>query len=155
MSVRFASEADLDRVNELRGQVNALHAAGRPDIFKPGFGPELRVYVHAIYGDPDKRIAVCERDGSVCGFAVLNHVSRPETPYMYARDFLDIDEFCVDARHRRQGVGTELIDFIRGWAKGEGFDRVELNVWEFNADALAFYEALGFETYRRYMELRF
>ena len=26
-------------------------------------------------------------------------------------------------------------------------------MWEFNQDALAFYEAVGFRTYRRYMEL--
>ncbi len=155
MATRFAAKDDLDRVNELRAQVNALHAEGRPDIFKPGFGAELRAYVHAIFDDPNKRIAVCERGGEICGFAVLNRVSRPETPYMYAREFLDVDEFCVDAPCRRQGVGAELIAFVREWAEGEGFDRVELNMWEFNADALAFYESLGFETYRRYMELKF
>ena len=26
-------------------------------------------------------------------------------------------------------------------------------MWEFNRDALAFYEAVGFKTYRRYLEL--
>lgn len=30
--------------------------------------------------------------------------------------------------------------------------RLELNMWEFNAGALAFYEACGFSTYRRYLE---
>jgi GNAT superfamily N-acetyltransferase len=38
-------------------------------------------------------------------------------------------------------------------AKEKGFDRIELNMWEFNRDALAFYESVGFETYRRYMEI--
>ncbi|MBR6312144.1 MAG: hypothetical protein IKR51_04135 [Oscillospiraceae bacterium] len=41
------------------------------------------------------------------------------------------------------------------FAAKDDLDRVELNMWEFNADALAFYESLGFETYRRYMELKF
>ena len=36
----------------------------------------------------------------------------------------------------------------------KGFDRVELNMWEFNSSALEFYEAMGFRTYRRYMELK-
>ena len=46
-----------------------------------------------------------------------------------------------------------MIEFIRGWAREQGYRRLELNMWEFNEDALAFYEALGFSTYRRYMEM--
>ena len=34
-----------------------------------------------------------------------------------------------------------------------GFTRIELDLWEFNRDALKFYEAAGFSTYRRHMEL--
>ena len=39
------------------------------------------------------------------------------------------------------------------FAKEKGFSRIELNMWEFNQDALAFYEAAGFKTFRRYMEM--
>ena len=39
--VRFAEEHELDRVNVLRRQVNDLHVAGKPEIFKPGFPDEL------------------------------------------------------------------------------------------------------------------
>lgn len=153
MNVRFATEADLDRVNELRKQVNDLHVKGKPEIFKPGFPQELRDHIYTIRDDPKQRIVVAERDGVLCGFAVLNHIVRPENPFMSERNYLDIDEFCVDEAYRRQGVGTALIDFARAYAKEQGLDRVELNVWEFNKDALAFYEAAGFQTYRRYMEL--
>ena len=153
MAARFAREEELPRVNELRKQVNDVHVAGKPEVFKPGFPQELRDYIFAIWNDPEKKIAVVERDGVVCGFAVLHHIVRPETPFMMERDFLDVDEFGVDAAHRRQGVGAELMAFIRDWAKAQGFDRLELNMWEFNEGALAFYEALGFTTYRRYMEI--
>ncbi len=154
MTVRFAKETELERVNELRKQVNELHAAGRPDIFKPGFSKELQDHVFAIWNDPDQKIVVAERDGVLCGVAVLHHIRKPENPFMYERDFLDIDEFCVDEAYRRTGVATELIAFIRLYAKSEGFDRIELNMWEFNGDALAFYEAVGFTTYRRYLEMQ-
>jgi len=154
VTVRFAKETELERVNELRKQVNELHAAGRPDIFKPGFSKELQDHVFAIWNDPDQKIVVAERDGVLCGVAVLHHIRKPENPYMYERDFLDIDEFCVDEAYRRTGVATELIAFIRLYAKSEGFDRIELNMWEFNGDALAFYEAVGFTTYRRYLEMQ-
>ena len=154
MNLRFAVEADLERVNALRRQVNDLHVAGKPEVFKPGFPPELRDFIHVIFAAPDQWILVAEEDGEILGFAVLHRIVRPETPFMYVRDFLDIDEFCVDEGHRRQGVATAMIDFIRGWAKEQGFTRLELNMWEFNREALAFYEAAGFATYRRYMEMK-
>jgi len=154
MPVRFAEEHELGHVNELRKQVNDLHVAGKPEIFKPGFPKELADHIYTIWNDPDQRIVVNERNGAICGFALLHHIRRPETPFMFERDYLDVDEFCVDEACRRTGVATELIGFIRTYAKAEGFDRVELNMWEFNRDALAFYEAVGFTTYRRYMEMK-
>ena len=153
MQIRMAREDDLGGVNALRRQVNDLHVAGKPEVFKPGFPEQLRDFIHVIWNDPEQEIAVAEQDGAVCGFAVLHHISKPENPFMYERDFLDIDEFCVDENHRRQGVATALMDFIREYAKEKGFHRIELNMWEFNQGALAFYEAAGFTTYRRYMEM--
>ncbi len=153
MSARFAKEEELPRVNELRKQVNDLHVAGRPDIFKPGFSEELKNHLYTIWNDPNQEIVVDEKDGTVCGFAVLNHIVKPENPFMLVRDYLDIDEFCVNEGCRRQGVAREMIDFIRAYAKEKGFSKIELNMWEFNQGALACYEALGFTTYRRYMEM--
>lgn len=141
-------------MNELRKQVNDLHVEGKPEVFKPGFSQELRDHIYTIRDDPDQEIVVCERRGMICGFAVLHHIRKPENPFMFARDFLDIDEFCVDEAQRRTGVATELIGFIKAYAKEKGYSRIELNMWEFNREALAFYEAVGFSTYRRYMEMQ-
>ena len=153
MPVRFAEKKDLERVNALRRQVNDLHVAGRPDIFKPGFPKELRDYVFTVFDDPRQAIVVTERDGVIRGFAVLHHITKPESPYSYEKDYLDIDEFGVDEACRRQGVAAEMMDFIREYAREKGFAKIELNMWEFNRSALAFYEAVGFTTYRRYMEI--
>ena len=153
VTVRFAREEDLERVNELRKQVNDVHVAGKPDVFKPGFCEDLRNHIHTIWANPNEKIAVAEISGQVCGFAVLNHIVRPENPFMFERDFLDIDEFGVDEGCRRQGAAAAMIRFIREWAKEQGFRRIELNMWEFNRGALAFYEAAGLTTYRRYMEV--
>ncbi len=153
MIVRFAKEAELDQVNVLRKQVNDIHVEGKPEVFKPGFGVELRNFIYDIWADPEQKIVVADMDGLICGFAVLHHINRPENPFMKERDFLDIDEFCVDKGHRRKGVASEMIFFIKNYAKENGFHRIELNMWEFNQDALAFYEASGFETFRRYMEM--
>lgn len=153
MKVRFADENELIRVNELREQVHNLHAAGIPQTFKPEFAPGMRDFIYEIWNDPEKKIVVAERDGVICGYAVLHHINRPEHMTKREQDFLDIDEFGVDTAFQRQGVGKAMIAFIRKFALEMGLRRIELNMWEFNKDALAFYEEVGFTTFRRYMEM--
>ena len=87
------------------------------------------------------------------GYAVLAHINRAETTFMYERDYLDIDEIGVDKDYRRHGVASEMISYILDYTKDKGFKRVELNMWEFNQRALVFYEKVGFKTYRRCMEI--
>ena len=45
-----------------------------------------------------------------------------------------------------------MMHFIEAYAKEKGYSRIELNMWVFNEEALAFYEAAGFRTYRIYLE---
>lgn len=151
--IRFAREDELEAVNRLRREVNDLHVSGRPYIFKPGFQEALRQYIYQIWADPAQEIVVAAQDGEIRGFAVLHEIRKPENPFMRERHFLDVDEFCVAAAYRRQGIATAMIGFIREWAQQKGFERLELNMWEFNQDALKCYEAVGFSTYRRYMEI--
>lgn len=153
MEIRFAREDELERVNELRKQVNDLHVEGKPDVFKAGFNDELRDHIYDIWNDPEQGIIVADADGIICGFAVVHHIYKAENPFMYERDFIDVDEFCVDERFRRQGVATAIISFMKDYTREKGVKRLELNMWEFNQGALEFYESVGFKTYRRYMEI--
>ena len=108
MVIRFAKENELIRVNELRKQVNDLHVEGKSEIFKAGFNKELQDHVYTIWKDLEQKIIVAESEGMICGFAVLHHIHKPETPFMQERDFMDIDEFCVDKKYRRQGIASAL-----------------------------------------------
>ena len=73
---------------------------------------------------------------------------------MNDNDFLEVEEFGVKDTFRRQGIATKLMEFIKEYAREKGFTKLELNMWEFNQGALDFYEAVGFKTYRRYMEMK-
>ena len=60
----------------------------------------------------------------------------------------------MSADHRRQGIGSALMRQAEAWARAHGADEVELGVWEFSDEALAFYSALGYVTSRRTMHRR-
>lgn len=150
--VRFAKEKDLDRVNELRKQVNDIHVEGRPDVFKAGFGEEIRDFAKIILESENSDIIVVEHDEKICGMACVDYVNRPETPYGKARSFYHVQEIAVDAKFRRQGVAKELLEFMIADAKKRKLDKIELDVWEFNDSAIKFYEKVGFSQTRRWME---
>ena len=152
--VRFAKPEDAEQINALRRQVNELHVIGRPHHFKSGFNQELQDHVFLYLTGGIGYAAVDEEEGQIRGMVLVDYIDRPESPYRYAERFAHIAEICVDEKHRRQGIASAMIDFILDYAKEKGYSRLELNMWEFNQDALAFYEAAGFTTFRRYMEIK-
>lgn len=150
--VRYANREELGRVNELRKMVNEVHCNGRPDIFKDGFCNELQEFIFTLWENDNSDIIVAIRNDEVCGFACVDYVEKPASPFSLARRFYHINEFGVDEKYRRQGVATELFEFIKKEATEKNFDKIELDMWEFNDGALDFYESVGFTTYRRFME---
>lgn len=152
MKIRLATHADAEQVNALRHQVNELHVLGKPEIFRDGFNEALQNHLFTFLDETDKAVLVAETADGIVGFACLHFVDRPETPYSHARHVLHVDEFGVDEKHRRQGIGRTLFAGIKSLGIERGYERIELDVWSFNEEALRFYEALGFCTYRRYME---
>lgn len=151
--VRFAVPQDAEAMNVLRKEVNDLHVAGRPNHFKAGFGKELQDHVYMYLAGGFGYAAVDEEDGQIIGMVMVDYIDRPESPYRYAERYAHIAEICVDEKHRRQGAGKRLLDFVKADAKAKGFSRIELDVWAFN-DALAFYEEEGYTVFRRYLELK-
>lgn len=151
--VRPARREELPRVNELRRQVNDVHVEGRPDIFRAGWNEALQTHVYDAFDDENCAVIVALAGDEICGFATVQMIRRPETPYTLPRDFYRVEEFGVDEAHRRTGVATALVAYMKRDAAARGFGRLELDVWAFNRGALAFYEAAGFKTYRHYMEI--
>lgn len=151
--VRLATFEELSRVNEIRRYVNDVHVAGRPDTFRPGFSRELEQVLYRRFEAENWNILVAVLDGEIAGFASVEYLDRPESPYNRARKMYHVEEFGVDPAFHRRGAATALVEYMKRDAAQRGYPRIELDMWEFNQGALAFYENVGFTTYRRYMEL--
>lgn len=148
----FAMESELEAVNELRRMVHALHVQHHPEVFQPVFDGGLSQLLFEEYRANPRNVVVARRDGRVCGYAVLEDIERKGSVFDIARRYMHVDEFGVAEDCRRQGAGTALLTFIREEAKARGYKRMDLSTWEFNKEAHALYEKMGFTTVRRYME---
>ena len=150
--VRYAKGEELESVNNIRKQVNEVHVKGRPDIFREDGWQFIEPFVYTRFDEETSGIIVAAIEDEIVGFAVVQYIERPESAYNKERKYFHIEEFGVDEKHRRKGIATAMIDFAKDDAKKRGFERIELDMWEFNDCALAFYESAGLKTYRRYME---
>lgn len=148
-TVRYAKKLELERVNEIRYQVNRVHSNGRPDIFRDDFCDEMKNIVYKVFDGENSDVIVAVNGDTICGFATVEYIVKEKSPYGLQRKFYRIAEFGVDENFRRMGVATKLISFCKQEAKNRDFDRLELDVWEFNEGAIKFYDSVGFKTYKR------
>ena len=151
--IRLAKKEDLKIVNRIRKEVFDLHVHGRPDIFQPNWAEKSQMeYLQTFLTDENLLLYVCEREGKILGYAMIEKKEKLESVYSKARKWCEISDLGVTTKQRGKGVGTELFDFLKKELKKLGFPRIELNVWEFNEGAVHFYEKNGFETSRRFMQ---
>ena len=77
----------------------------------------------------------------------------PDLPIFVPRHYVVVDNIGVASEYQHKGIGRLLMDRAREWACAKGATNIELNVYEFNAGAIAFYEELGYQTLSRKMSL--
>lgn len=150
--IRRAQTGDIGRLNDLLYQVQALHAVGRPDIFKLGAKKYTTEELTAIIQNDETPIFVYEEDGFVMGYAFCIYQYTPDSPGLFERRVLYIDDLCVDEQYRRRHIGKQLYDFVIDTARENGCCSVTLNVWRVNPEAQAFYRSLGMQPLKTTME---
>lgn len=150
--VRYAKREELESVNKIRKQVNEVHVKGRPDLFREDGWQFIEPFVYTRFDEENSGVIVAAIEDEIVGFAVVQYIVRQESPYNKEQKYFHIEEFGVNEAHRRKGIATAMIDFVKEDARKRGFKKIELDMWEFNQDALAFYESAGLKTFRRYME---
>lgn len=137
---RRATDADVDLLVALNAWVHDLHVANDPAVYRPTDPAEVAGWFRTVLAGEDKEVWVVDR----LGYVVLELHERSGSPFSHPVRLLRIDQIAVDGGARRQGVGKALMDLATSRAEELGCARLVLDVAAFNAEALAFYEALGF-----------
>ncbi len=92
--------------------------------------------------DPSVRQKVAQ---ALRSLGILTRDPRPREEMPPAGKDFGILVVAVDPRFRRRGVGRRLMDVVEHVARGRGYARMHLSVDSGNAEAVHFYEALGWE----------
>jgi len=150
--VRKAEKRDIKRVTELLYQVNAVHHAIRPDLFKGNTPKYNEQELEDILNDESRPIFVYD-DGQVWGHAFCQVTEIKNHRLLQSIKTLYIDDICVDEQVRGKHIGQALYDFVRQYAKSIGCYNMTLNVWEGNDPAYSFYKNMGMKVQKTGMEV--
>lgn len=152
MIIRRATINDIPSINKLLCQVLEIHHKGRPDIFKGNAKKYTDDELGKIIADNEKPIFIAEIDEEVAGYAFCVFQQYKENNILTDIKTLYIDDLCVDENKRGMHIGKKLYEYVLEFAKKSGCYNVTLNVWECNKKAKGFYENLGMEVQKTYME---
>lgn len=150
--IRRATKDDISDILSLLEQVLEIHNRIRPDLFKPSGSKYTGEQLEIMVKDDENPIFVYEIDDGVIAHAFCKFINVNETSAKYGRKTLFIDDFVVDVKNRCSGVGTELYNFIKAFAKSSGCTGITLHVWEGNDSAIHFYEKNGLKPQQFVME---
>ena len=155
LTIRPAEKDDHPALSRILLQIAGLHADMRPDIFLAASRKYDKKQLAEMLKNPDTPVLVAaDAQGQVLGYAMLQMKAvGDQHPVLKPRRYLYVDDLCVDEAARGQGIGRALMDAVWDLARAREIEKIELNVWECNQDALKFYESLGYRTQRRELEL--
>lgn len=153
--IRLALEKDIDGILVLLEQILSIHHQGRPDIFK-GYGTKFtREDLGRMIREDDVRIFVyVDREDRVLGHCFATPRDVPETVNTLPYRTVFVEDVCVLDTARGQHIGSAMLDYVKSYARENGFDSLTLNVWAFNTRAISFYEKAGLRPQRTIMEWR-
>lgn len=145
VSVRPAVAADLGAIGHLGALLVTEHHDFDPKRFLapvPDLAQRYGGFLVSQSQRPDKVVLVAERDGAVIGYA---YAGAEGNDYMVLRGPAgEIYDLVVDPAHRRQGIGSALLDAALAALEKLGAPRVVLFTAEKNLIAQSMFALAGF-----------
>jgi GNAT superfamily N-acetyltransferase len=138
LGVAKVREAVPDEVERVLGMYEWLFAS--PGSVPPHWDPErARAAIADAIADRSAAVLVAEHRGELLGLctAYLDLNSVRFGPRCW------VEDLAVSPKHRSRGVGKELLDRARQWARERGATHLELDSAESREDAHRFYEREG------------
>jgi GNAT superfamily N-acetyltransferase len=143
-TIRQARLDDYDGACRLMDALDAFHRERLPWMFEtPNNQARSEGYFADLLKREDSAVFVADA-GHLVGVAVGLMRTAPEFPVFIQQRWGVLDGLVVDPAWRRRGIGELLARSVEAWALRLGAPWVEVNVYENNAEARRFYEALGY-----------
>jgi diamine N-acetyltransferase len=150
--IREGTPEDSALIATLNADVQAIHATGLPDMFKPPLvSEELITNFKSQFGKPESFFLIGELDEQPSGYLSGEFQRRVETPRHHAFEMIYVHHISVRPESRRKGLGRALLDAAQKLGRQNGIERMALDVWKFNQASRLFFASYGLQVYNEKM----
>jgi len=144
MEIRIATANDIEALCPILTEFFAYNARLQPMYCNAAI--ESGEYPKSIIESDKSDFLIAVDNNSVVGFIHINQMETPPydaiTPHKYA----EIMAFMVTAASREKGIGSELVNFAKGWSTERNLDYIELFSLVNANEANNFYDKNDFVT---------
>ena len=142
--IRSAALGDFDQLALFKRDIHSMHFKHAKNFYKDVKDPlTLEELQDALSGKDGKAAHVLLVNGLLAGYAFTKLVEIRSNPTILDQKLLFIEDMYIDSGLRRKGYGREFMKLLQQLASDSGCGSIALDVWDWNKDAIAFYESLG------------
>ncbi|WGV99133.1 GNAT family N-acetyltransferase [Vibrio sp. YMD68] len=139
-----AKPSDLEQLNRLMFDLHHEHHQSCPEFFKTACEIEQEKSIARYLDDPECLVFVARDNQDVVGF-VTGHFCELVSSVSKPIQMGSVDELYVRPQYRQRKIAHQLCETLNQRFKEYGVVQIFVEVWDFNAAALEFYNQLGFE----------
>lgn len=145
MTIRKATQEDVPTIQKLNYELFLSDNQWNHDLGCDWpFSEEGEKYFRDCVEQERFLSIVAEINGKVVGY-LNGSIKHPSNIYLGKR--AELDNIYVDEAVREKGVGTALVNEFKKWAKNNGAERLMVEAFSGNEQAVEFYKKSGFEPY--------
>jgi ribosomal protein S18 acetylase RimI-like enzyme len=144
IDIREAVLTDVDDLQELYAHVDQIHHDEYPEIFKSSININRPTsFFESIFSDDNIKFLVACIDNQIIGF-IHAELKKTNHPVLQKYFYGHVSDIVIRPDYKRTGVGSKLFKSVEIWFKENKVNEISLTVFNFNEEAINFYEKTGF-----------
>ncbi|NCN03890.1 MAG: GNAT family N-acetyltransferase [Candidatus Pacebacteria bacterium] len=141
MKIRKVRPDEWENLQALNNEVFVDNAKYDPDLVLDwAYSDEGRKYFQELVNDPDSICFVAEDNNKLVGYLAAS----PKLISYRKSRYLEVDNIGVIPTYRSHGVGKMLMDICKEWARENNYQKLYVNSYFQNEQAIRFYKKNGF-----------
>jgi diamine N-acetyltransferase len=155
VQIRTAEIKDYEGIEKIAFENVKKHFEVLPQLFKLSETTiDKKVYDQVVTDKNSNYVILCAcKDNEVVGFLLGEYQEVPESEDFIGMRYFYIRTLAVLEAMKRRGIGSLLFDYVKSYCKEKGISVIELDVYDFNQEAIKFYEKHGMSVLRTRMNL--
>jgi ribosomal protein S18 acetylase RimI-like enzyme len=136
LNIRVAQKTDIPAMANLLSELFAIEVDFQIDLEKQQRGLEL------LFESNQAVIFVAEIENQIIGMCSLQLLISTAQGSKVGL----IEDLIITKNHQKQGIGKQLLETVKNWAKQQGLTRLQLLADKNNQNALDFYQSNDWKT---------